>query len=408
MPAPNPPARLRPVIAPPRANDLRTEPLREVHARMVDAVLSGDRMRDVAAIAAERAGVPVAVILPELGQELVEPSELEVEETLAPLRDYVGARLHGRPASVPASVLGEVPVDSGGTALGAILLLRRGGASAVEDAQDVLHLAAMAAMTDLALAEREQQVEDELRGSFLEELRAGAPMDAREVVRRAQRLGCRLARGAVILAGEPPPDRAHRFMAAIKAEAPEAFVQRLAPRVYAVLPAPEGEEARERTVALASALARRLQGHAPVGISSFQPNPAELGRAIGEADLIVDVAGHSDLPPERLTDGTYRLLLQMLSSHPSQLEAYLEETVGPLARYDEQYRTDLVATLETYLDHDCRLGAAASALYAHRHTVAYRLERIRELTGLDPARHEHRERLGLGLKVHRLMSRPTR
>ena len=30
------------------------------------------------------------------------------------------------------------------------------------------------------------------------------------------------------------------------------------------------------------------------------------------------------------------------------------------------------------------MNATAAAIYAHRHTVAYRLERVRELTGLDP------------------------
>ena len=42
------------------------------------------------------------------------------------------------------------------------------------------------------------------------------------------------------------------------------------------------------------------------------------------------------------------------------------------------------------------MNATASAIYAHRHTVAYRLERVKELTGLDPLLSEDRERLGLG------------
>ena len=34
-------------------------------------------------------------------------------------------------------------------------------------------------------------------------------------------------------------------------------------------------------------------------------------------------------------------------------------------RYDDQYGTDLVATLEAYLDHDCNMNATAAAIYAH-------------------------------------------
>jgi sugar diacid utilization regulator len=45
------------------------------------------------------------------------------------------------------------------------------------------------------------------------------------------------------------------------------------------------------------------------------------------------------------------------------------------------------------------LNAAPAAIPSHRHTVAYRLERLRELTGLHAARADDRERFGLGVKA---------
>jgi sugar diacid utilization regulator len=324
------------------------------------------------------------VSIPDLGHDLVEPE-----------------------GTTETTVAREVVVRNGGVPIGTIQLLASGKIADVEEADAVLHLAAMAAMTDLALVESRQQVEDQLRGTFLEELRAGSALGAGDVVRRAERLGCDLSGGALILAGNPEPERIHRFMAAIKAECPTAFVQRLDGRVYAVIPAGDETDAEDRAIAAASVLAKRLQAHAPVGLSAFQRNVAELGRAIEEADLVVDVLGSSDLSPDSLADGTYRLLVRLLASEPEQLDAFYEESVAPLARYDEQYRTDLVGTLAAYLDHDGKLGAAATALYAHRHTVAYRLERIKELTGLDPSKYEDRERLSLGLKIHHLTQRPA-
>jgi DNA-binding PucR family transcriptional regulator len=77
-----------------------------------------------------------------------------------------------------------------------------------------------------------------------------------------------------------------------------------------------------------------------------------------------------------------------------------------VAAYDDRYGTELVATLRAYLDADCNMNATAAAIFAHRHTVAYRLERIRELTDLDPMRSADRERLGIGLKVHRMVAPP--
>jgi sugar diacid utilization regulator len=62
-------------------------------------------------------------------------------------------------------------------------------------------------------------------------------------------------------------------------------------------------------------------------------------------------------------------------------------------------------TLATYIANDCNMNATAAAMPSHRHTVAYRLERIRELTGLDPLRAEDREQLGVALKARAVVRR---
>jgi DNA-binding PucR family transcriptional regulator len=88
------------------------------------------------------------------------------------------------------------------------------------------------------------------------------------------------------------------------------------------------------------------------------------------------------------------------------VRSFFEDTVAPIVRYDEQYSSDLVGTLTAYLSSNCNMNATAQSIYAHRHTVSYRLDRIRELTGLDPLTSEDRERLGLGLKAYRIIA-PT-
>jgi sugar diacid utilization regulator len=50
------------------------------------------------------------------------------------------------------------------------------------------------------------------------------------------------------------------------------------------------------------------------------------------------------------------------------------------------------------------MKATAQAIHAHRHTVGDRLERVKELTALDPLRSEDRERLGPGLEAYRIIS----
>jgi len=90
--------------------------------------------------------------------------------------------------------------------------------------------------------------------------------------------------------------------------------------------------------------------------------------------------------------GTYQLLLPYMSD-PTELGRFYTETVRPLVAYDEQYETDLVQTLETFLDADGNVAGTAQRLFTHRHTIYYRLERVRELSGLDVSSSDGREKL---------------
>ena len=283
------------------------------------------------------------------------------------------------------------------------------------EATEFLHLAAVASLTEVAVEEAKEEVEQNLRGSFLEDLRSRPDLDPREIVRRAARLGCDLSRGAVMLCAELTTDRPRHVVATIGGEYPGALAQHMdggssgaaspAPRVYALLPAAGGDEAPEATLGAARKLAARLQRHGTVGLSSFYSDPAEFGRAIQEAELVLDVLRRSDVPiAEDIGTGTYRLLFRVLASHPEEVRSFYEDTVAPIVKYDDQYATDLVGTLEAYLEQNCNMNATAAAIYAHRHTVAYRLERVRELTALDPMQSEDRERLGLGLKAYRIIA----
>ena len=378
------------------------ERLRAVHLEMVDAVLGGDGLDKVAALAADAAGAPVAIVIPRLGAAVAAPAA--GEEDLATLRRYVADRVKDRPAQVPPTVAAEVPIMSGDDVVGAVLMLI-GPTPPGPEAGDFLHLAAVASLTEVAVEEAKEEVEQNLRGSFLEDLRSRPDLEPREVVRRAGRLGCDLSRGAVVLCAELTTDRPRHVVATIAEDHPGALAQHMDGRVYALLPAVGGDDAPERTLERARRLAERLRQHGTVGLSSFYADPAEFGRAIQEAELVLDVLRQSDAPiAQDIGTGTYRLLFRVLASHPEEVRSFYEDTVAPIVRYDDQYRTDLVGTLESYLDQNCNMNATAAAIYAHRHTVAYRLERVKELTGLDPMLSEDRERLGLGLKAYRIIA----
>lgn len=141
-----------------------------------------------------------------------------------------------------------------------------------------------------------------------------------------------------------------------------------------------------------------------VGYSRHVSDLLDLHRAGKEALLAVNVGEAEGITPLDFEEtGSYRLLLPAMGEDPGELERFYEETVAPLSAYDEQYETDLVSTVEAYLGNDGNVTSTAETLFTHRHTVRYRLERVKELSGHDLSSTEGRERLGLGLKAMRVL-----
>jgi hypothetical protein len=369
--------------------------LREVHVRMVEAVLGGGGLGEVAELAAEAAGAPVAVVVPRLDAAVLSP---RARADVGALRRYVAERCRGRPVPVPPGVAAEAPIASGGDVIGGVLLLGRG---AGPRAGEFLQIAALAALTEVAIESRPPRADAErtVRDGFFEALRSRRPPGGEEIARRAAALGCDVRAGAVALCAELTSERPRHVAARLAGEHPGVLAHCLdgaGGRVFVLVPG--GPEA-------AGPVSEDLRRHGLVGVSSFYADPGDLARALSEAELVLDVVKRGEVPAgEALGTGAYRLLFRVFASHPDEVRAFYQDTVAPLVRYDDAYGSELVATLEAFLECNGATGAAAAALYVHRHTITYRLERVKELTGLDPALSEDRERLGLGLKAYRILA----
>jgi DNA-binding PucR family transcriptional regulator len=173
----------------------------------------------------------------------------------------------------------------------------------------------------------------------------------------------------------------------------------------AIVPAADDEALARAAQGLRRELAASLPGfNLTVARSRLAADPVDLYRAGKEALLAANVAEADGAALLAFEDtGAYRLLLGAMSEDPGELERFYEETVAPLAAYDEQYETDLVATIEAYLENDGNVTPTAQELFTHRHTIRYRLERVRELCGHDITSTAGREKLSLGLKAMRVL-----
>ena len=175
--------------------------------------------------------------------------------------------------------------------------------------------------------------------------------------------------------------------------------------VDVVVPA-DGEERLARAAdALHRELAEGLSGfHLTIGRSRHAADPGDLERAGSEARLAVNVGEAEGVELMAFAEtGSYRLLLGSMAEDAEELRQFYAETVEPLSVYDEQYETELVRTIETFLANDGNVAATAKELYTHRHTIRYRLERAKELCGHDVSATQGREKLGLGLKAMRVL-----
>jgi sugar diacid utilization regulator len=263
--------------------------------------------------------------------------------------------------------------------------------------------------------------------SFVCDLLERRVTDRDNIVARGNELGSDLSAGASVIVARAHPHRpqegdwrarvlamAERGARGVAPGALAAPVQVSVTRggqapgaaeLVVIVPAKDPGLSERVATALQRELDSNLQAFSTViGVSRPATDPVDVHRAGFEALLAANVAEAQGRALLSFEDtGAYRLLLPAMSDDPGELERFHQETVAPLLAYDEQYETELVRTLETFLDEDGSVARTSEKLFTHRHTVRYRLERVRELTGLDVSSTDGRERLGLGLKAMRVL-----
>jgi hypothetical protein len=263
---------------------------------------------------------------------------------------------------------------------------------------------------------------DEAASAFVRALLGRQVTDRGDIVARAGELGAAVERGAGVIVARAVPMTAQagdwrgrvltvalRAVRSVGSGSVGALGEGETAEVVALVPTGEDEQLARAAQALERELGAALAGFGiTVARSRWTEDPVDLYRAGKEAELAANVAEAEGRTLLAFEDtGAYRLLLPAMSEDPGELESFYEETLAPLAAYDEQYETELVKTVETYLDNDGNVAQTAASLFTHRHTVRYRLERVKELTGHDIGSSEGREKLSLGLKAMRVLGITT-
>lgn len=251
-----------------------------------------------------------------------------------------------------------------------------------------------------------EEVERRFRSDFLDDLLAGEIGATDLIVQRARIYGWDLGAPHVLLVVAVDGEEIHSHgdqerLWNTKQEVllvtsqvavalhPQAIVADKSGTIVVLLPAAgSGDPAclRARAGEVGRRIVREVAKHIPgvtvsIGIGRFFPQPVDLPRAYDDAQQALRVIrslGETGMVMHFDDLGVCRLLAAFQGNR--ELEAFCSEHIGTLVRHDRQHESDLLRTLEAYLDRNRQLKPTAQALFIHYNTLRYRLKKIENLT----------------------------
>jgi purine catabolism regulator len=302
------------------------------------------------------------------------------------------------------------PITVGGVARGYLSLV---GMTGELDALDhlVSEQGALVCAVEMARNKAVRETEKRLKGDLLTALLQDdlTPRDAR-LWAQAMELDLTQAHVALRFAwdGPSPPSR-RRLETLVNGEISRlglnVIVDTMGTEVVCFCPVPPTAGRPEQALVLARAVLDQDKREYPdiparcgVGTPSHDLNAWRTSfRQAGQAlEMARRLGEHKPLFFPDLS--VYRLLLQI--EHNPELSAFQEETLGSLLAYEGGQ--ELIHTLEAYFDHNGNLSQTAEALFVHRNTLIYRMERIAGITGMDLDKPGTRLALQLALHIYRM------
>jgi len=139
---------------------------------------------------------------------------------------------------------------------------------------------------------------------------------------------------------------------------------------------------------LASACLARLAELFPgakvvIGIGGVCRDPEEIARSYDQAHRTTQTLwrlGRTGAAAAFEDLGIHRLLLQVPDL--GELRSFAAEVLGKLSEHEHEHKSEYLSTLACYFRENNSPQRASRLLHVHPNTVAYRIKRIEEITGL--------------------------
>jgi sugar diacid utilization regulator len=137
------------------------------------------------------------------------------------------------------------------------------------------------------------------------------------------------------------------------------------------------------------------------GLGSYHPGLHGVSRSYLEAQQAMEI-GRRLRPEGGANDYEEVVPYLVMTQNPLLAERYVRHHLGPLLDADRKGGGQHLPTLEAFLAKGS-VKDAAEALHLHRHTVIYRLDRLKELLGFDLDDPFVRHRMQLALDLRKLL-----
>jgi hypothetical protein len=167
----------------------------------------------------------------------------------------------------------------------------------------------------------------------------------------------------------------------------------------ALLPSAAGEAVVTTLRASLSRLVPALGSGRLIAGVSLPTRADALAGALRQARRAMGLAQLRPGPVQVVSDAEVTSHTALLAGVPDDVRrAFAARILDPILDYDTRNGSDLLRTLEVYLEKSGSWSRVAEQLHLHVNTVRYRMSRVEELTGRDLGRFEDRVDLFLALR----------
>ena len=123
-------------------------------------------------------------------------------------------------------------------------------------------------------------------------------------------------------------------------------------------------------------------GKSVEGYQRLKESYHEASRAIKYIEIIRQVTGDKNKSVVHYSNlGFFQIFGEI--DDVTELERYIPETLKKLYLYDDEHKGELITTLQMYLRNNQSIKKTAGAMFAHYRTISYRLEKIKQISGIN-------------------------